>query len=330
MTRATTAADLRIRTLRSFDDPGLSPARWDRLLATGTDVVFLTHAWQRLWWRAMHEQSLLILLAERDGEPFVLAPMYVAAGTLMLVGSGSADYLDFVGRPEETALASLLATARDAIPDFAGIKLYHLPADSATCALLPGVAARLGLELYSETEVGAPYADLTDAGVVTHLTSRRKLRKEEARMRRAGPLEVHTPNRDEARELVEVFLGQHGTRWRAVGEESFERPGSRELVRSVADSGLRDGWARLTVLEWRGAPAALDLSLIRGTTMLNWLVSRDVSIHGYSPGGVLAGHVAGAAVDAGMQRLDFGLGEEEYKIRDASGVRKIANWFMYP
>ena len=28
-----------------------------------------------------------------DGEPLALAPMYAAAGTLMLVGSGSADYL---------------------------------------------------------------------------------------------------------------------------------------------------------------------------------------------------------------------------------------------
>jgi CelD/BcsL family acetyltransferase involved in cellulose biosynthesis len=330
MTRATALADVHIRTLRSFDDPALPPARWDRLAAGGSGGVFLTHAWQRLWWNAMAESPLLIVVAERRGEPFAIAPLYAAAGTLMLVGSGSADYLDFAGHPDEPALASLLAAARDALPDFSGIKLYHLRGDSATCALLPGVAARLGLELYSEEEVGAPYADLTDPAAVRYATDRRKLRKEEARMRRAGTLATRAADAAEAGEMVEVFLAQHSSRWRALGEESFERPGSRELVRNVVDRGVRDGWARLTVLEWRGAPVALDISLLAGTTQLNWLVSRDHSIREHSPGTILAGHVARDAVAAGMRRLDLGLGEEEYKLRGSSGVTRIENWFMYP
>ncbi len=330
MTRAVAGAGLEIRMLSGFDDPAAPAPRWDRLVAEGTDAVFMTHAWQRLWWDAMNEQSLLIVAAQREGEPFALAPLYAAAGTLMLVGSGSADYLDFVGRPDEPTLASLLAAARDTLPVFTGVKLYHLRADSPTCALLPGVAERLGLELHIEPEVGAPYADLTEADVVSHLTSRRHVRKEEARMRRAGPLELRSADAQEAAQLVEAFLGQHGARWRAAGEESFERPGSRELVRTVVDRGLREGWARLTLLEWRGAPAAIDISLIRGSTQLNWLVSRDPSIERYSAGSVLAAHVAREAVTAGIRRLDFGLGEEQYKLRDASGVTPIANWFMYP
>ncbi|HYM54057.1 MAG TPA: GNAT family N-acetyltransferase [Solirubrobacteraceae bacterium] len=329
MTRTTVGADLRIGTSTSFEDPAVGAERWDRLLAGGTDVVFLTRAWQRLWWHAMDERALMIVLAERDGRPFALAPLYAANGTLLLVGSGSADYLDVVGRPDEAALAAMLERARDALPEFSGIELYHLPADSPTGALLPGVAARLGLELHSEEEMGAPYADLTDAEIVTRLTSRRSVRKEEARMRRAAPLDVRAAHAGELEELIELFLRQHGARWRAVGQDSFERPGSRELVRTVVESGLRDQWARLTVLEWRGAPAALDISLIRGTTQLSWLVSRDPSIQDYSPGRVLRGHVVRNAVDTGMRRLDFGLGEEDYKLRDASGVTRIANWFMY-
>jgi CelD/BcsL family acetyltransferase involved in cellulose biosynthesis len=326
----TAPADQHIRTLRSFDDPALSPARWDRLASQRSGGVFLTHAWQRLWWSAMAEGPLLIVLAERAGEPFALAPLYAAAGTLMLVGSGSADYLDFTGRPDEQTLTSLLVAARDALPDFSGIKLYHLPKDSATCALLPGVAERLGLELYCEPEVGAPYADLTDPDTVRYATDRRKLRKEEARMRRVGALVARAVSSAEAGKMLEVFLAQHRSRWQELSEESFERPGSRELVRNVLDGGLRDGWARMTVLEWSGRPVAFDISLISGTTQLSWLVSRDHSIREHSPGTVLAGHVARNAVAAGMRRLDLGLGEEDYKLRGASGVTQIANWFMYP
>jgi CelD/BcsL family acetyltransferase involved in cellulose biosynthesis len=149
-------------------------------------------------------------------------------------------------------------------------------------------------------------------------------------MRRAAPLEVRVATPGEAGELTELFLRQHGARWRAAGQESFELDGSRELVRAIVESGLREGWARMTVLEWGGSPVAFDIGLIRGTTQLSWLVSRDPSIHDYSPGRVLRAHVVKAAAEAGVQRLDFGLGEEDYKLRDASGSRRVANWFMYP
>jgi len=324
------AADLQIRTLTSFDDPALGAERWDRLLAGETESVFLTHAWQRLWWQTMGERGLMIVLAERGGEPFALAPLFAASGVLLPIGSGNADSLDVIGHPDEQALAAMLGEARDALPEFAGIELYHLPANSPTRALLPGVAARLGLELQSEEEEGAPYADLHDAEVVERLVSRRSVRKEEARMDRVSPLRVRTAAAGELDDLLDLFLRQHGARWRAAGQASFDTPRSRDLVRTVVENGQRDGWARLTVLEWRDAAAAIDISLIRGTTQLSWLVSRDPSIHDYSPGRVLGAHVVRAAVEAGMRRLDFGLGEEGHKLRDTSGVTPIANWFMYP
>ena len=95
-------------------------------------------------------------------------------------------------------------------------------------------------------------------------------------------------------------------------------------------AGHRDGWARLTVLEWQGQAAALDISVIRGATQLTWLVSRDPSIREHSPGRVLRAHVIREALEAGIRRFDFGLGEEDYKLRDASGVTRLANWFLYP
>lgn len=329
MSRAPAAADVRVRTAGGFDEPTLRAGGWDRLLELGTDVVFLTHAWQQLWWTARREQQLMLILAERDGETVALAPLYESDAALMFVGSGGADYLDFIGRPDEQALWAMLEHARAQLPELAAIELYHVPADSPTSAMLPGVAARLGLDVDSEPEDGAPWADLGDAGLVERLTSRRSIRKEQARMRRAAPLLLRAARPEELEELVELFLRQHGERWRAAGERSFDRESSRELVRTVVQSGVREGWALLTVLEWDGAPAAIDISLRRRSVQLSWLVSRDPSIAGYSPGRVLRAHVIGEAVAAGMQRFDFGLGEEDYKLRDCSGVRRIANWFMY-
>jgi CelD/BcsL family acetyltransferase involved in cellulose biosynthesis len=331
VTRAAAATGLRVSVLEDFDAPALDARRWNGLLArSATDVVFLTAEWQRLWWQAFADEQLLIVLAERDGEAVALAPVFAVEGSVSLVGSGNSDYLDFIGPPDEAVLAAMLEAARDAADDFSGIELYHLPLDSPTTAMLPGLAARLGLELHSEDAPGGPYAELADAELAERLTARRSARKEEARMRRSGELNVRAAESAELDALVDLFFEQHGERWQAAGERSFDRRGSREFVRSVVHAGHGEGWVRLTVLEWKGQPAALDISAIRGATQLTWLVSRDPSIREYSPGRVLRAHVIREARAAGIRRFDFGLGEEDYKLRDASGVTRLANWFLYP
>ncbi len=331
MTRAAAATSLRVSVHEDFSAPALDAGRWDALLARSpTDVIFLTAEWQRLWWRAFADEQLLIVLAERDGQELALAPLFAVEGSVSLLGSGNSDYLDFIGRPDEAVLGAMLRAACDAAEDFSGIELYHLPLDSPTTAMLPGLATRLGLELHREDAPGGPYAELADRELVERLTARRSVRKEEARMRRADELRVRIAGSEELDALVEKFFEQHAARWRPAGERSFDRPGSREFVRSVVHAGDRDGWARLTVLEWQGQAAALDISVIRGPTQLTWLVSRDPSISEYSPGRVLRAHVIRDALEAGIRRFDFGLGEEDYKLRDSSGVTRLANWFLYP
>jgi CelD/BcsL family acetyltransferase involved in cellulose biosynthesis len=331
VTETAGATELSLRVLEDFDAPGIDPRAWDGLLAQSpTDAPFLTHEWQRLWWRHFGDERLTIVLAEREGQLAAIAPLFAVEGSISLVGSGNSDFLDFIGRPDEAALAAMLAAARDVVEGFSAIELYHLPVDSPTTAMLPGVAARLGLELYREEAPGAPYALLDDAELFERLTARRSVRKEEARMARAGELRVRVADADDLPGLLDLFLAQHGERWRGAGEESFGRRGSREFLSAVVPAGQRGGWSRLTALEWRGEVAAIDISVIRGSSQLTWLVSRDPSIRDYSPGRVLGARVIGDARQAGIRRFDFGLGEEDYKLRSTSGVRALANWFLYP
>jgi CelD/BcsL family acetyltransferase involved in cellulose biosynthesis len=321
---------LKVRVLEDFDDAALERARWDRLVASATDVVFMTLDWQREWWRAFgsEDERLLLVLAERDGETCAIAPLFAAKEMLFLVGSDGSDYLDFVGQLDEPLLTALLDAARRMLGDFAGIGLYHLPRLSRTTALLPRVAERLGLELHCEGEASAPFADLTDQHRVTHLVARRGVRKAEARMRRAGPLAVRTPSSAELDEWLELFFAQHATVWRS--RDGWRRAEARAFLRAIAHAGHAGGWLRFTMLEWQGRPAAFEITLVHGGRHLSYLGSRDTSLDRYSPGAVLQAHVVNAALAAGARRWDFGLGEEAYKLRDASGVAEVANWFLYP
>jgi CelD/BcsL family acetyltransferase involved in cellulose biosynthesis len=330
MTNAAADTKLDITVLEDFEDPALEWHRWDDLLVSSTDVVFLTLDWQRQWWRAFGGERLLLVVAERHGEPVAIAPLFVSGEMLFLVGSGGSDYLDFIGAPEEDVLAAMLDIARNRISGFAGIGLYHVPLGSGTTALLPGVAARLGLELHREGGMTGPYADLTDAAMVQRLTGRRSVRKEETRMRRAGPLRTRVAASDELDRWLELFFVQHASRWGAVGETGLEREDARAFCRAIVHAGHWAGWLRFTMLEWRDAPVAFDISLLHGARQLCYLVARDPAIRAYSPGRVLQAHVVTDALARGVRRFDFGLGDEDYKLRVASGVTEVANWFLYP
>jgi CelD/BcsL family acetyltransferase involved in cellulose biosynthesis len=321
---------LKVRVLQDFEDPALHPARWDRLVASATDVVFLTLDWQREWWRAFGSENerLLLLVAERDGEPCAIAPLFVEKEMLFLVGSDGSDYLDFIGQLDEPVLTALLDAARGVVGDFAGVGLYHVPRTSRTTSLLPRVAEGLGLELCCEGEGTAPFADLTDPDRVTHLVARRGLRKAEARMRRAGPFVARAATTGELDEWLELFFAQHALLWSS--RDGWRRPEARSFLRAIVHAGHARGWLRFSMLEWQGRPAAFEITLVRGERHLSYLGSRDTSIDRYSPGAVLQAQAVKAALATGARRWDFGLGEEAYKLRDASGVAEVANWFLYP
>src|SRR5437773_11877279 len=87
------------RVLSGFDDPKFGPEQWEQLLAAqNCDIVYLTWQWQRAWWETFIGGDLLLILAERDGTPVALAPLYYDSGMIYLVGTGfESGYLDFVG-----------------------------------------------------------------------------------------------------------------------------------------------------------------------------------------------------------------------------------------
>ena len=149
-------------------------------------------------------------------------------------------------------------------------------------------------------------------------------------MRRRGELRVRTAASAELERSSSLFFEQHAERWQRGGRAELRPP--RLLASSCArsSSGPAGGWARLTVLEWEGRPAALDISVVRGRTQLTWLVSRRPRDPRALARPRARAHVIREAREAGIRRFDFGLGEEDYKLRDASGVTRLANWFLYP
>jgi CelD/BcsL family acetyltransferase involved in cellulose biosynthesis len=331
----TTAAADTALTVTVFDDFEQGPLdrdTWDRLVAGSCDLIFMSHDWQREWWRAFstERERLLLVVAQRGGAPVAVAPLFATKEMLCLVGSDGSDYLDLIGQLDAATLAAMIDAARARLPAFAGVALYNLPAASPTTGLLGGVAERLGLELHREGGMTAPFADLTDPERVRHLTGRRSLRKAQARMRREGDPLVRTAGAEDIDVWLEQFFAQHDAIWSAKGEEGLRGIHARAFCRAIAHTGTERGWLRLAMLEWQGRAAAFEFTLIRGDRHLSYVGSRDMALDYYSPGAVLQAHLVADAVAAGARIYDFGLGEERYKMHDCSGAARVEDWFMWP
>jgi CelD/BcsL family acetyltransferase involved in cellulose biosynthesis len=319
-----------VRILDDFEDPELDSV-WDRLLASGpTDAPCLMLEWQRAWWRAYRPGPLMLAIADQAGEPCAIVPLYADEEMLLPVGAGDTDALDFIGRLDESMLAEMLAAARERLGGFAGLHLYHLPEESSTTALLGGVAARLGLDLSRMYDVGAPYLDLTDAERAAQVVDRRKLRKEGYRMSREGLLRTRLAKREDIDPWLDRFFTQHVTRWSGHGEAKFDEEQRRAFCRNLVRAGHDAGWLRFTMLEWQGEPAAFDITLVRGDRHLGYLVSRDPSITRHSPGRVLEAQVIRAALESGARRYEFGIGDQQYKLSNASATPRVVSWAMWP
>jgi CelD/BcsL family acetyltransferase involved in cellulose biosynthesis len=323
---------LTVRVLEDFEDPALDSARWDRLLADGpTNVACLTLDWQREWWRAFgcDRDHLMLVIAEEAGEPRAIAPLY-ADGDILYLGSDESDAVDFIGHVDEHTLTEILAAARRRLPEFLGIQLYHVPAESSTTALLPGVAIGLGLDLRCMYIIGAPYLDLTDVERVIQVVERRKLRKQARSMSRESPVQIRLAGSEDLDPWLDRFFAQHVARWTDRGDVKFNDERRRDFCWALVHAGHHAGWLRFTMLEWKGIPAAFDITLVRGDRHLAFLVSRDPSITHHSPGKHLEAHVIRAALESGARRYEFGIGDQTYKRSRASATPRLVTWAMWP
>jgi CelD/BcsL family acetyltransferase involved in cellulose biosynthesis len=311
---------VRARILAGFDDPGFGRAEWDSLLRAGeTDVLFLTWAWQRALWAVRRRDTPLLVLAERDGSPVALAPFYDHDGYITFNGAGYADYQDFVGDVSEAeVLDALLEAARAAVPRFRAFMLDLVPDTSRTGRLLRDAAGRLGLSFEEDDVILAPAIDLrTDAGRAT--ADRKSSVAHERRLRRDGALDACHFTGEDILLHLEPFFEQHVARWRGTltpsrFEDESTRAEAEETTRTLAPTG----WLRFTRIDWEGRPIAFHYgSCYRGRYFLG-TPTYDVRLAQRSPGQVLVRQLLLAAIAEGAHTFDFGIGDEEYKLRLAT------------
>jgi CelD/BcsL family acetyltransferase involved in cellulose biosynthesis/aminoglycoside phosphotransferase (APT) family kinase protein len=336
----TAAPSVTARLLAGFDDPAASPARWNALLASsdsGSNVVFLTWEWLSAWWATLgqaHGDRLLLLAAERDGVPLAFAPLYAARRMIYFLGSGSADYLDFVGDVSDPeVLDAILVTARAHTPGCVGFRFYAVLDSSPTGEHLQAAARRLGFACYQEGGVWpAPSVALRPADSALASTRKKSLLRHERAFERDGGLEVsHLRSGEAIRPHLDAFFQQHVERWAATPYPSvFEEPAQRAFVERLMRTAAESGWLRFMRLDWQGRPIAFHFGFCYADSYLWYKPSFAIDLARRSPGEVLLRRLLLTALDEGAGELDFGMGDEAFKLRFATHTRHLRSWALYP
>lgn len=325
---STAAAPLVAEVFRSFDD--VPAAAWTEVGAAPS--VFMTRGWQRAWWEALGQGELLVVAVSSAGRTVALAPLFVAGGMAFLVGSGSADYLDFLARRlDRAALRLVLATAAAEVPGFAGFRFHHVPDASSTGSLLAQVSTDLGLRFFDEGWLDAPCLEATPAALAAATTKKSLVRHERWLAGRGALAVEHLTSEESVRTHLPDFFEQHRRRWATTPHPSLFHDGRQEeLFRGLVRHGAPEGWLRFTRVTWEGRPIAFHLGFCHRSSYLWYKPSFDPDLAQRSPGEVLLRHLLLAAGSEGARQFDFGLGDEAFKSRFADRTRRVRTYGLYP
>lgn len=303
---------------------------WDALLArSAANTIFLSHDWQRVWWRELGDGDLRVLeLRDDDGSLAGIAPLFVqrnalgVAQAMVVACKEVADYVDFIfarGREAECLAATLEAI--DA-PGFWGgepgsLTVCNLPEASTTLALLPAAAAARGWKCDVAQEDVCPLIALPatfDSWL--EMLDGKERRETQRKLRRATEdtrvVYADDPTRIDADISAFIQLMTLST----YAKSDFMTPRMERYFHAIARAMFAKGWLQLAFLEVEGVRAAAYMNFVYDNKVLVYNSGLDPARFAYlSPGVVLIARLIERAIADRRTVFDFLQGNEEYKYR---------------
>ena len=330
-----TKSEVQYHLLHGFEDPLISPEIWNNMVQQGsTNEIFLIWQWQKAWWEVFGRGKLILILAEHGGKPFCIAPLFADHGMIYFTGSGGSDYLDFIGSPGSSIiLEKMLVLATEQISGFLGFLFYHIPEHSLTLAFLEEIVTRRNWQLFDEGEQLSPRFDLSEFPEVALQACRKKsLVRHETWFKRNGVLKIdHLQRKEDIVPLLDQFFNQHIERWAMTPFPSlFLKPSEQLFYRRVTDILSETGWLRFTAMNWNGDWVAFHFGFNYNDLFYWYKPSFNAAMAKHSPGEVLLRNLFMNAIEEKDVIFDFGLGDEAFKTRFATGAVKVKNRGLYP
>lgn len=320
------------------DEAELAPylAGWDGL-AVAARRPFCAPGWMLAWWReARTGDTALRVVLVLEGERLIgVAPLFAQVGygltEMRLLGAGFCHRIGLLAEPgEERRVAAALAQALAAIrPKLASIVFEGVDAEDPWPELLAEAWPGRRPRLRTDSVMAAPVIRL-DGSAGDWLERRtRNFRKLARRTsRRLEETEVRERIAADS-DAVEGFMRLHYLRWEERGGSNLDHTAER-AVAAAADAMGDGGRLEIVLLEGPEGPISAELMLRTGPVATIWATGFDPAWSSYAPGLQVRLVTLRAAAAHGVELVDLGGGDAEYKRRMADGDMPIAWRSLYP
>lgn len=306
--------------------------QWNDLLGlTERPEIFYSYEWALAQARAYRSfQPLLILGYEGDSLAGVAALATDAARheSFFLAGT-TADYCDFISRPEHRGEFISLVLAKMQRLGTRLVALANLPADSVTAYALKSAAAMNGYLTFSRPAYACAQVTLGSSherqGIKQKIAGRKTLRTYLRGLSKEGPIAVeHLTSWDSIQTALPEFVEAHVARFAAVGRTSnLADPERQRFIEVLAELLCAKRAMVLNRLRAGDRSVAWCCGFQFAGSWLYYLPTFDVRLRQFSPGFCLLSKIIEAACDdPEIERIDLGLGAEPYKERFATGTRQ--------
>jgi CelD/BcsL family acetyltransferase involved in cellulose biosynthesis len=329
------AADelLRVQLVTTRSQIPLSAEQWNLLVdGNETNTVFQTYEWFDSWWQAFGDNHELFFLAVYKGPrivgfaPLMLTPAGRTARRLEFVGTGNADYLDFVVEPAEKRLAvgAMCAFLSGSTAAWTKALLSNIPRSSSTVACLRDAGALSGLHLLREAEVACPALVLEGRkDEVNQRINKYGMRRRLNWFKKRGSLSFeNVATVSELELLLPRFFDQHIRRWAATGRSSQFKDHRQQKFYALLGRALHArGWLVFSVVRFAQEPIAFHFGFDYGGTVTWYKPCFEVSYAERSPGLVLIHQLVEDTLRRTRREIDFTIGDEAFKRRFANTYR---------
>ncbi|MEK7611043.1 MAG: GNAT family N-acetyltransferase [Patescibacteria group bacterium] len=303
---------------------------WSSLLSrSGANHLFLSPAFQEIWWRNFGRGDLqIVTLRKDDGLLVGLAPLMHDSGILSLIGGEEiADYLDFIVDQEEEEETYRQLWRVVASLKWSTLRLLPLPPNSPTIKYFSRFAGQKGWKY--KTEVRRPaFAVLLPVNFEEYLNrltgkNRHELRRKIRRLQETGPVALYlTDSADRLAQDLKVFFRLH--RESSPDKAHFMDPKMESFFRELAHTFFNENKLSLAFLLLNNTPIAAKFSFIWEKELLLYNSGFDRNLSALSPGVVLTAYLIRDAIDKGFLKFDFMQGAERYK-EDLVGQQSLTS-----
>jgi CelD/BcsL family acetyltransferase involved in cellulose biosynthesis len=309
-----------IRTTHKLEDFQSSwSALWQQ---DGNATPFQSPQWLLPWWHQFGTPDLRAVVISNQDRPIAFLPFYVywdphrKERQLLLIGAGTADYLDGIFAPE--CRTEHVTAALDLLRREGGWRVLYagqLRRQSLLCQSLQ-LADDMRMHQFEGESCSrmraTPISDLP-------AKIRRNAMYYRNRATRLGRLELTIANAQNWPAALDALVHLHTTRWHNRGEPGVLAD-HRVLAwhKEAIPLMLQRGLLRLCSLLLNGRVLGIAYSLIdpagwRGRTQYVYLIAHSIEHADLRPGTLLLALITERAASEGVDTIDMLRGDEAYK-----------------